>query len=1133
MRPGIIAASLFFIGCPRQPPCTCDDGFVCKDGVCVQTCLSDIDCPAGTLCSVGECMPEQEVERPPSVTAPKLLRSEPPSPAPSARPRIIGTAPSGTRVALFDNPSCAGTPVTEGSATAFSERGISVEVAEDGAIMLYGLAASTDGTLSLCSLGLLYERDTVAPSAPVLDALAHQSSSAATAPTLNLAGTTDTDTTVALFANETCEGDGVPTIVEGTSFVGSLKLAANTITSIAALARDRAGNESACSVPLRFTHDNEPPVFGSASPLTLSEVGHTGVRLAWSAATDNLGAVHYQACQTTEGTCANDAFADVGAALEVTFASLSILETYAFAIRPVDTLGNVGVRSNTVTRQPAPLSGHARTACGGEGFTCVAFADGLVRCVGTGLQPGFGTSLSLILGFDGVVQLACGDAHVCALSANGMVWCFGDNGEGQVGSGSLAETVTEPEQVATLDRVRSIAAGGDTTCAVRGDGSAWCWGEGSEGQLMRDSTEDARTPVSVAIPNPVGVIAIGQEHACATTGQGVVCWGNNTFGQRDGTPANAEPTTFSPVNDVGHVLELALGARHSCALNARREVFCWGNNDTLQLGMTRLTTVPVRTLAASDTRPLHLTAGAEHTCLIGESTDSSVIGCFGDNQSGQLGVTAGVVPSLLEISSFSNPLAVTAGTKHTCVVRADGGVTCWGQNISSQLGGAAVASRTAMDLVASAGAPLYSSVRASGNVTCASASDGSLWCFGDNYLPSGQEASRPLWIDSTADRVGTPSRVRWAQVAAGLTTSSVSVSADHVCAVLDRRAYCWGSAQSFVLGGDTDRRTELPTVPVYQRPTSMFWVDVQTVAGHTCGIDTQGELSCWGQNGGGQLGSGSSGASSPPASVLLGAGQPLTGVHQVALGDAHSCALVDGQVHCWGVNSSGQLGVAGGGTSYARALSLLDVASLSVGSDYTCVVGTNGSASCWGAQRESTCPGGCSNCTGINNGVLGIGRDEGVSTATAVSLPEGVWVKKLATGDDHACALTSDGRVFCWGASHSGQLGDGSPFFSMDAFMPECGGRWPNDNCAMEVSRPGHHQLQPRQVSGLTSVIDIAVGESHSCAVDASGKLHCWGNNSSGQLGTGYTGSSGWGCTGDNPAWMHNVPVQALGPAQE
>jgi alpha-tubulin suppressor-like RCC1 family protein len=236
----------------------------------------------------------------------------------------------------------------------------------------------------------------------------------------------------------------------------------------------------------------------------------------------------------------------------------------------------------------------------------------------------------------------------------------------------------------------------------------------------------------------------------------------------------------------------------------------------------------------------------------------------------------------------------------------------------------------------------------------------------------------------------------------------------------------------------------------------------------------------------------------------------------VATGDTHTCAIAnDGasSVLCWGGGDDGQLGD-GTFTGRAQPMPVTNEAgavSLAAGGGHTCAVGSSGSVACWGRD---------------DFGQLGDGAttNQGAPVPVILSQSESVTATAIAAGESHTCALTSDGRIFCWGRADRQQLGGEemtslppSPIVGPPAAVAIASGG--DHSCALtgdghvwcwganEVGQLGKGQASPSsapaEVAGLGNVSAIAAGANHSCALRTDGSVWCWGGNHSGQLGDG------------------------------
>lgn len=288
----------------------------------------------------------------------------------------------------------------------------------------------------------------------------------------------------------------------------------------------------------------------------------------------------------------------------------------------------------------------------------------------------------------------------------------------------------------------------------------------------------------------------------------------------------------------------------------------------------------------------------------------------------------------------------------------------------------------------------------------------------------------------------------------------LSSSRDHSCVLTRGGAVkCWGRSDGAGQLGDGVLATR--STPVQVRGLSSGAIQVGAGGYHSCALTGSGGVECWGSNGDGRIGDGSSVAARPTPVTVKGLS---SGVVEVAAGEAHTCARTDGgQVKCWGYNGNGELG---DGTTVSRKTPVAvkgltsGVVALAAGGFHTCALMSSGTVKCWGGNVE---------------GRLGDGTT--VQRTAPVKVANLTNVVAIAAGRSHTCALVDNGHVFCWGYNASGQLGDGTVI----------------------------NQLLPVRVKGLTKVRAVSAGASHTCAVLTSGRVKCWGGNGNGRLGDGTT----------------------------
>ncbi len=376
-----------------------------------------------------------------------------------------------------------------------------------------------------------------------------------------------------------------------------------------------------------------------------------------------------------------------------------------------------------------------------------------------------------------VATFAAGAYHACAVRTGGTVWCWGRADLGQLGDGSTGDAIdhlrTMPVQVrrgsSMLRGVTKIAAGAEFTCAVRTDGTVWCWGSARVGQLGNDQAGPGEYRTTAVRVRRVGGsltgvrhITAGDHHACALRTNGsVYCWGYARYGQLgDGTTGvgmgDARSLAVRVRRGGGYlddVVALAGGYYHTCAVRSDGSVWCWGAGSYGQLGdgesgIGHQRTKPGRVLRGSGhlTRVAGIAAGAFHTCA--RRTDGTAW-CWGSDEFGQLGDGTTGDPAehirskpvqVRRGSGFLTRVAgIGAGGSHTCALRSDRSAWCWGPDEVGQLGDG-----TTGDPTTHVRLKPVQVVRRTGDLTrvrkldggayfmCALRTDRTVWCWGSN-----------------------------------------------------------------------------------------------------------------------------------------------------------------------------------------------------------------------------------------------------------------------------------------------------------------------------------------------------------------------------------------------------------------
>ncbi len=360
----------------------------------------------------------------------------------------------------------------------------------------------------------------------------------------------------------------------------------------------------------------------------------------------------------------------------------------------------------------------------------------------------------------------------------------------------------------------------------------------------------------------------------------------------------------------------------------------------------------------------------------------------------------------VEAAAYEVPAVASAsvGLEHSCAIKSDGEVICWGRNNYGQLGNSSTGNF--LQPVRVDGLTGSAVALTSGQYhNCALTSDGAVQCWGRNF--EGQLGD------------GTTTNRRRAVQVTGLSTGVIAIGSgfDHSCAILSGGAMkCWGKNHRGQLGDNT---TDNRTTPVDVIGVAADAVQVTGGWGHTCAL-INGGMKCWGYNSEGQLGEGSQDDRLTPSQVSGLA----SGVTHIAAGRDHSCAVVNGAAKCWGNN---QLGAVGHNSLAISVKSPEPVSGLNAGvtavtagHNYSCAL-VNGGAQCWGVS---------------NWGQIGDGLGDNTRAPAAVS-GLGNGVTGLSARVNHTCAWLEGGVLKCWGHNNYGQLGDYSttdrkaPVFSL------------------------------------------------------------------------------------------------------
>jgi alpha-tubulin suppressor-like RCC1 family protein len=332
--------------------------------------------------------------------------------------------------------------------------------------------------------------------------------------------------------------------------------------------------------------------------------------------------------------------------------------------------------------------------------TCAKKPDGSVKCWGDTSHSQSGTGSA---GDGGVIvapqavavtdalHIAAGQYHTCVVRTSGKVACWGENADGQVGTGTAnGPPVAMPTDVAGITDAIGVACGASFSCALRSGGGVACWGNGLGGQLGTGSKQIQPSPAPVASLTNAIAISAGESHACAVKSDGkIACWGDNVNGQL-GTGDLMERTTPTVIASLDAMGIVASAARSTCAAKKTGGVFCWGANEVGQLGSGAANPTPNPSpTAVSGLDAIALWAGSIHACAVRRG---GAVACWGAGFQGQIGdgqpraMLTTPTPSPAPVSGISNAIGVGTGGNHSCAPTVTGAILCWGENSHGELG---------------------------------------------------------------------------------------------------------------------------------------------------------------------------------------------------------------------------------------------------------------------------------------------------------------------------------------------------------------------------------------------------------------------------------------------------------------
>jgi alpha-tubulin suppressor-like RCC1 family protein len=1114
-------------------------------------------------------------------TAPAFAGTIPASPANANAPVLAGAAEPGATLRVYGDAGCGGPPLATLAVPAGGTFEAPLAVGDDTTTAVSARATDAAGNASACASGPTYVEDSTAPAAPAIASVSPPGPANENTPVLS--GAAEAGASVTIHAGTSCGGAplATATAAEDGSFTVAVSVPDDAVTAFSAVARDRAGNPSPCAEGPSYIEDSTGPATPGLVDTVPPSPANAAVVLVRGVAEPGVGVtLHLDAwcagAPASEGTAGPDGAFEIAVLVDED----AVTTLHA---RASDAVGNASACSGPLLyvedsiAPPAPaLAATAPVSPANENapvLSGTAEAGATLRVYGDlGCGEPLLATLAVPQGGSFEVALAVEDDSETIVSARATD-AAGNSSPCTPGP-TYVEDSTAP--AAPVFASGPASPSSDPVAIVAGQGDA---GEAIE--VFADGA-CAGAPLEVAMAAPDGAWSVDAAvapnapttfgaRAVDAAGNASECVAGPTYVHDDLPPVFDGLVSATGVDDAQNRVRLTWDAAADASTPASAIVYeicratSWGGCGAFEptytvtgatsyddrdvqgwgrywyvvrardaLGHRDANAVQRMAKPFADYAVLSVAGGGAFTCVLDRGGRTS---CFG----GPAGHSAGFVTGL------PRARAIAAGLAHACALADDGGVWCWGDNASLQLGTAT----SAAGPVRVAGLPPAVAIDAGDRHGCALLADGTVRCWGAN--DAGQ-----LGRGATGSPSPDPVSVT------GLSgVLAIACGANHACGLrADGTVRCWGAAGPGALGNGSTADAPAPVTFA-----GGGYVALAAGGAHTCALTASREVWCAGSNADGELGNDRTSPSATPVQVTSVRPTPTTTaavppMRKIALGSRHSCAADGtGAVWCWGDTSRGQVGQ--GGLDQLLPVPVKSgIAALKAepglwaGRDQACVsLAASPHLACWGygglgssmtpfkptghalsdgaallvAGRAHVCAvaGQLPRCFGAGaEGQLGTGGAADASRPADVSWATESRFFDLAAGGASTLAADSLSTAYAWGANGSGQLGDGG---TAARLAPSPGALlWPvavsDHGCGVagasgfvqcwgrnDRGQVGNGAVSDAPVLSATSVRPypyapargVTVGALHACALLADGTVACWGDGSVGQLGDG------------------------------
>lgn len=536
-------------------------------------------------------------------------------------------------------------------------------------------------------------------------------------------------------------------------------------------------------------------------------------------------------------------------------------------------------------------------------------------------------------------------SNMCAFDTNSNVRCWSRNGD------HLDNLVNFYFDIDVINNhpnlsFKQISITGSNSCGINADQKIWCWGENRYGELGNDTLRDSVFPVRVNHdPLDSGeelsfkAIGLGYSTSCAIdTDDQLWCWGRDndgSLGNRDlgsssrpslvGVPDNENPEDYlrdcDPQQEVCSPMfnQISTGLHHTCAIGSNNKIWCWGDNYYGQLGTGNFesSNIPVPIISNPEGEELSfrsVSSGVYYTCAIDFDFQAW---CWGNNENGQVGNTDIVeaANNILYYSTTATPVrvsqgelefnSISAGSDHTCALDLQQQVWCWGLNVDDQLGISSEQNRilTWPSVMADFGDEdvRFGSIHSFYDITCGVSIDNELWCWGDFFDGNTRISLR--------DPENLEEEILIEKMTMGEVRNGGTPRMPFCVVDLDSKAWCGSNIINLFDFNRIDRSVHNRMDP------DLSILDLASVFGRTCVLDSNQEIWCWGVDANGNMGTGvleSLLTTWPPRQIehyVHGPNEEPLRFTSIDMEEDHTCAITtNNEAWCWGYDGQGQLG---------------------------------------------------------------------------------------------------------------------------------------------------------------------------------------------------------------------------------